>query len=40
MSGDTLSIDATGGWQNRATVSVPVTLGAGQLLTLLFDTGR
>jgi hypothetical protein len=40
MSGDTLSIDATGGWQNWTTVSVPVRLGAGvQLLTLLFDTG-
>jgi Carbohydrate binding module (family 6) len=36
----TVSIPATGGWQNWTTVSVPVTLGAGaQLMTLGFDTG-
>ncbi len=35
----TVSIPATGGWQNWTTVSVPVTLGAGsQLITLSFDT--
>ncbi len=35
-----VSIPATGGWQSWTTVSVPVTLGAGQqLMTLLFDTG-
>jgi endonuclease/exonuclease/phosphatase family metal-dependent hydrolase len=35
-----VSIPATGGWQNWATVSVPVTLAAGtQQMTLLFDTG-
>jgi hypothetical protein len=36
----TISIPATGGWQNWQTISVPVTLGPGvQQLTLLFDTG-
>jgi endonuclease/exonuclease/phosphatase family metal-dependent hydrolase len=36
----TLSIPATGGWQNWTTVSLTVTLGAGvQQMTLLFDTG-
>src|SRR5215467_4074209 len=36
----TVSIPATGGWQNWQTVSVPVTLGAGtQLMTVLFDNG-
>ncbi len=36
----TVSVPATGGWQNWTTVSVPVTLGAGtQQMTLLFDTG-
>jgi hypothetical protein len=35
----TVSIPATGGWQNWTTVNVPVTLGAGvQQMTLLFDT--
>ena len=34
-----VSIPATGGWQNWTTVSVPVTLGAGvQQMTLYFDT--
>jgi endonuclease/exonuclease/phosphatase family metal-dependent hydrolase len=36
----TVSIPATGGWQNWTTVSLTVTLGAGvQQMTLLFDTG-
>jgi len=36
-----VTVPATGGWQTWTTVSVPVTLGAGgQLMTLLFDTGR
>jgi uncharacterized membrane protein YgcG len=36
----TVSIPATGGWQNWQTVSVPVTLGAGrQQMTVLFDNG-
>jgi hypothetical protein len=36
----TVSIPATGGWQNWVTISVPVTLGPGvQQMTLLFDTG-
>jgi hypothetical protein len=36
----TVSIPATGGWQNWITISVPVTLGPGvQQMTLLFDTG-
>src|SRR6185295_7937852 len=36
----TVAIPATGGWQNWATVTVPVTLGAGrQVMTLMFDTG-
>jgi len=36
----TISIPATGGWQNWTTVSVPVTLGAGvQQMTLYFDAG-
>jgi len=36
----TVSIPATGGWQNWQTISVPVTLGPGvQQLTLLFDNG-
>src|SRR5262249_44884047 len=36
----TVSIPATGGWQNWTTVSVPVTLGGGvQQITILFDTG-
>jgi hypothetical protein len=35
-----VSIPATGGWQNWQTISVPVTLGPGvQQLTLMFDTG-
>ncbi len=35
-----VSVPATGGWQNWATVNVPVTLGAGtQQMTLYFDTG-
>ncbi|HUK35217.1 MAG TPA: carbohydrate-binding protein, partial [Vicinamibacterales bacterium] len=35
-----VTVPATGGWQNWATVSVPVTLGAGvQQMTLYFDTG-
>ncbi|HUK34953.1 MAG TPA: carbohydrate-binding protein [Vicinamibacterales bacterium] len=35
----TVSIPATGGWQNWTTVSVPVTLGLGvQQMTLYFDT--
>jgi len=37
---ETVSIPATGGWQNWTTVSLAVTLGAGvQQMTLLFDTG-
>ena len=36
----TVSIPATGGWQNWTTVSVPVTLGAGtQQMTVFFDNG-
>jgi len=36
----TVTVPATGGWQNWTTVTVPVTLGAGvQQMTLLFDTG-
>jgi len=36
----TVSVAATGGWQNWINVSVPVTLGAGvQQMTLYFDTG-
>src|SRR5262249_62200160 len=36
----TVSIPATGGWQNWQTVNVPVTLGAGtQLSTVPFDNG-
>jgi hypothetical protein len=36
----TVSVPATGGWQNWTTVNVPVTLGAGvQQMTLQFDTG-
>jgi endonuclease/exonuclease/phosphatase family metal-dependent hydrolase len=36
----TVSIPATGGWQNWTTVSLTVNLGAGvQQMTLLFDTG-
>jgi hypothetical protein len=36
----TVTIPATGGWQNWTTVNVPVTLGAGtQQMTILFDTG-
>jgi hypothetical protein len=36
----TVSIPATGGWQNWTTVSLTVTLGAGvQQMTLLFGTG-
>jgi hypothetical protein len=36
----TVSIPATGGWQNWQTVTVPVTLGAGvQQMTVLFDNG-
>ena len=36
----TISIPATGGWQNWTTVTLPVTLSAGtQIMTLLFDTG-
>src|SRR5207248_946510 len=36
----TVSVPATGGWQNWTTVSVPVTLGAGtQQMTIMFDTG-
>ena len=36
----TVSVPATGGWQNWTTVNVTVTLGAGtQQLTLYFDTG-
>jgi endonuclease/exonuclease/phosphatase family metal-dependent hydrolase len=35
-----VSVPATGGWQNWTTVTVPVTLGAGtQQMTILFDTG-
>jgi hypothetical protein len=35
-----VAIPATGGWQNWANVTVPVTLGAGQqVMTLRFDTG-
>src|SRR5262249_34970426 len=35
-----VSIPATGGWQNWTTVSVPVGLGAGnQLMTVLSDSG-
>jgi len=35
-----VSVPATGGWQNWTTVSVPVTLGAGtQQMTIYFDTG-
>jgi len=37
---NTVTIPATGGWQNWTTVSVPVVLGAGvQQITVLFDTG-
>jgi endonuclease/exonuclease/phosphatase family metal-dependent hydrolase len=36
----TVSIPATGGWQNWTTVTLTATLGAGaQQMTLLFDTG-
>jgi probable HAF family extracellular repeat protein len=36
----TVTVPATGGWQNWTTVSMPVTLGAGtQQMTLYFDTG-
>jgi hypothetical protein len=36
----TVSIPATGGWQNWQTVTVPVTLGAGtQQMTVFFDNG-
>jgi hypothetical protein len=36
----TVTIPATGGWQNWTTVNVPVTLGAGtQQMTIWFDTG-
>jgi len=36
----TVSVPATGGWQNWTNVTVPVTLSAGtQVLTLNFDTG-
>src|SRR5215208_5873696 len=35
-----VGVDATGGWQEWTTVSVPVTLGAGrQVLTLVMDSG-
>jgi endonuclease/exonuclease/phosphatase family metal-dependent hydrolase len=35
-----VSIPSTGGWQSWATVSIPVTLGAGvQQLTIMFDAG-
>jgi endoglucanase len=35
-----VSIPATGGWQNWTTVNVAVSLGAGvQQMTVLFDTG-
>ena len=37
----TVSVPATGGWQAWTTVSVPVTLAAGQqVMTLLFDTSN
>jgi endonuclease/exonuclease/phosphatase family metal-dependent hydrolase len=37
---NTVSVPATGGWQNWTVVSTSVTLGAGtQQITLLFDTG-
>ena len=36
----TVTVPATGGWQNWTTVNVPVNLGAGvQQMTLMFDTG-
>ena len=36
----TVTVPATGGWQNWTSVSVPVTLGAGtQQMTIQFDTG-
>lgn len=35
-----VTVPATGGWQNWTTLNVPVTLGAGrQLMTILCDTG-
>jgi hypothetical protein len=35
-----VTVPATGGWQNWTTVNVPVTLGAGtQQMTIMFDTG-